>query len=567
MSAPPGHFAGALALTGRRDDRFDFEPEVYFRGYLSNRDELAAILGISAATTPLDLVRAAYARWGRHLPARLDGQFALVVVDVAKAAVLIAHDALGIVPIYWQKRRDVIRFATRIADLVDPATASELDMAEVERYILFGGAASSATCYATVERLQPGSSLWICDGRAKPDVHWHPQAIPSVRYQHAGDYLDHFNELVDRSVCAALRDARAPWIALSGGLDSNTVLPPALRCRPDLRAYSIVAPQWPDEDETRWMKRVVEQRGLSWTPIDAERILPFNALPRTFSGSPDTVVLYEDLWARLNGLVDGDVLLTGEGGDSFMGSQMGPIPTHLADPLFQGRTRGVASEMRAWARGSTPERSMAHWLVQSLVVPAVRHLSRRSVRPPYHHLHPAWLRRRRTTSRARSLQPPAVAPHCRAPGQQAILDDLWQCSEDTTATAKTYANRHPLFDRKLFEFLWAIPWSQKQLPQCDRYLQRRALKGIIDDDMRTRIGTGIGSRCLIEGLARSGIWRDYLCEGPRLADVGLVDADQWRLAIAQAGVGQTNAEPLLVRAITVEVWLRQLADLRSAERI
>ena len=566
MIGSPGHFAGALLSDGRGADGVSCAPEVHLRGYLSNRDELAATLGVSHSTSPLGLIRAAYARWGRQLPAKLDGQFALVVVDAAKAAVLIAHDALGVVPIYWQKREDAIRFASRIADLVDLETAAELDMPEVERYILFGGAASSATCYASVKRLQPGSSVWVCGGRAHTDIHWHPQALDPVHYKHPGDYLERFNELVDRSVRAALRDARAPWIALSGGLDSNTVLPPALRCRPDLRAYSIVAPQWPEEDESRWMQRVVDQHGLSWTPINAGRMLPFNELPRGFSGSPDAVVLYDNLWGRLNGLVDGDVLLTGEGGDSFMGSQMGPIPSHLADPLFWGKMSGVVGEMRAWARRSAPERSMAHWFVQSLALPAARHLMRRSVRQPHHHLHPTWLRSRHLKHRTRSLQPPAVAPHCRAPGQQALLDDLWQCAEDTTAAAKTYSNRHPLFDRQLFEFMWAIPWSQKQLPQCDRYLQRRALKGLIDDDMRTRIGTGIGSRCLIEGLALSSIWRDYLCQGPLLADLGLVDARQWRLAIAQAGVGQTNAEPLLVRAITVEVWLRQLADLSGAAR-
>src|ERR1035438_9774266 len=241
-----------------------------------------------------------------------------------------------------------------------------------------------------------------------------------------------------------------------------------------------------------------------------------------------------------------------------MGAQMGPVPSHLADPIFWGVRSGVVEHLRQWLRQSIPERSMGYWLLHVILLPSMRHLLRRNVRQPHYHLHPSWLHcGRPLISKSRALRPKAVAPHCRAPGQQAILDDLWQCAEDTTAVDKTYSNRHPLFNRPLFEFLWSIPWSQKQLPLCDRYLQRRALKGIVDDDIRTRIGYGIGTRCFIEGLRRSREWQDYLCDGPAIADIGFVDADAWRKAIQQACVGQTNAEPLLVRAITVEVWLKQ----------
>jgi hypothetical protein len=112
--------------------------------------------------------------------------------------------------------------------------------------------------------------------------------------------------------------------------------------------------------------------------------------------------------------------------------------------------------------------------------------------------------------------------------------------------------------------MWAIPWSQKQLPRCDRYLQRRALKGLVDDDIRTRIGYGSGSRLFVEGLQRSKQWQDYLCDSPKLAERGLIDAAKWQLAIQQACVGQTHAEPLLLRAMSVEIWLKQLAQFRPS---
>jgi asparagine synthetase B (glutamine-hydrolysing) len=563
MSLGSEHFCGTVPLRAARQSSATAPLAIFFRGYLTNQTELALQVGLERAVERcvVDVIGACYARWERSLPAVLDGQFALVIVNRLTGDILLTRDALGVVPLYWSLKADTLRFATRVRDLVDNNTRNDLNLKEVRRFILFG-AVSNDTVYSAIKRLDPRTSVWIHNGSITHDVTWDPRSTKSISYKQPNEYIEHFVDLVDRSVQGSLRDCESGWISLSGGLDSNTVLPSAIKYCPELRVFSIVAPQWPEEDESRWIERIVTARRLPWHPINAEDILPFSEFPEGFCGSPDTGVIHQRFRTVLNQLVGPNVFLTGDGGDSFMGSQMGPVPSHLADPIFSGDRSGLIRDLIPWMQQSKPTRSKAYWLFHALVLPSLRHFLRRSVRPPHYHLHPPWLsfgKRMRYSSRA--PQPRSVAPRCQTPGQQAILDDLWQCAEDP-AFDRLYASRHPLFNRPLFEFLWAIPWSQKCLPLCDRYLQRRALKGLIDDDIRTRIGYGIGTKAFVEGLRRSKQWQDYLCESPKMAELGLVDPEKWRQAIRQASVGLTKAEPLLVRAIGVEVWLKQLSRFR-----
>ena len=322
-----------------------------------------------------------------------------------------------------------------------------------------------------------------------------------------------------------------------------------------MKAFSIIAPQWPDADELPWIKRIVERRGLVWQAINAADVLPFGESPERFCGAPDSAVDHQRVNVALAGLSE-RTSKSPNGGDTSWGAERA-CAFDLVDPLSAGDLVGAIGPVRQHrTRELRPRRpGLADWLTHGLLLPRSS-CPRNSVRPPPYHRHPSWLLcgtdgRFAAPVRA-SRSPPA--PHWKTPGHQAILDDLWQCAEDQNASDGLYACRYPLFHRPLFEFLWAIPWSQKHLPLCDRYLQRRALKGLIDDDIRTRIGFGTGTRSFVEGLRRSKPWQDYLCDLPRLAALGLVDADGWRHAIQEACAGKTGAEALLLRAMTVEVW-------------
>jgi asparagine synthetase B (glutamine-hydrolysing) len=152
-----------------------------------------------------------------------------------------------------------------------------------------------------------------------------------------------------------------------------------------------------------------------------------------------------------------------------------------------------------------------------------------------------------------------VAPHCRTPGRQALGEDLWLLSFALATIPRSRMNhelRSPLLYLPLVEFMAAIPWEQKLRADCDRHLQRRALRGVLPEVVRTRRGKANGNPAIVEGLRRSPEWRSYLCDAPAIAEHGIVDVDQWRRAVHQASVGRTHDDKLFLATVALEAWLQ-----------
>ena len=126
-----------------------------------------------------------------------------------------------------------------------------------------------------------------------------------------------------------------------------------------------------------------------------------------------------------------------------------------------------------------------------------------------------------------------------------------------------YETRNPLLYRPLVEFMYAIPWEQKLSPQVDRCLQRRALKGVLPEVVRRRGHKAVGTWSFIEGIRRSGVWREYLCDQVKMAELGMVDAERWRQGVRQASIGQTHGDRFFLTGVAIEAWLKGLAGWRA----
>ncbi|HEV2643456.1 MAG TPA: asparagine synthase C-terminal domain-containing protein, partial [Candidatus Elarobacter sp.] len=434
-----------------------------------------------------------------------------------------------------------------------------------------GFTTTARTPYPSIRRVLPGQSMWWCDGELRPLRTWDLADVPAVRCRDDAEYEERFRALLSAGVHAAREPVGPTWVSLSGGLDSSSIA--SVAARDDARgiaAYSIVSSSWPDADERTWMRAVVDRYDLAWHTVEVETMLPFSQLPGGFHGEPTHSVIAEQQLQIENELLRSHgarVMLSGHAGDVVLGASPGAVPAHLADPLFDGDPIAALRAMSAWKNDARDGRSGSHWLLRSVVEPAVDHLRGERIRlgdrPPL----PPWFERdyvramrieKRLTQRA--------APRCRHPGRQVLWDALWMMSLSTASVPRrrmTYAMRNPLLYRPLVEFMCGIPWEQKIRPRCDRYLQRRALAGVLPELVRRRAGKGSGSPSLVEGLRRSCDWLAYLCDTPLIAQRGIVDVHRWRLAVRQASVGQTHEDRFFLAAVAVEAWLKQLAEYRA----
>jgi asparagine synthase (glutamine-hydrolysing) len=541
--------------------------QVLVSGYIAGRDDLRRTFSSDAASHPSDaeLLAHAFRKWGPHLPAHVLGEFAAVIWDIRAKTALLTHDSLSLAPLFYARRSEGLVFATHIAELVDDAATQRLDDEYLADFLAHGFITGERTPYRTIRRLLPGESLWWSGGQLRPVRSWNLADVPSHRCRNDAEFEEQFRELLAAGVRSSLAASGPTFISLSGGLDSSSIACAAAGFGAShLAAYSVICPHWPDTDEQPWMQAVVEHCHMAWHKVDVEDILPFSTLPSGFHGEPSQIAMNEKQLCFQDDLLrslGSTVMLTGNGGNTLLGAYPGEIPAHLVDALFDGKPIAALRSLRSWRNKSNERRSYSYWLSRALILPAFEHLRGRNVSDRRLSF-PPWLKRdyaqkMRLEERARSR----IAPACRNPGRQQLWDSLWTLSLAMTSIQQrrmSFDLRAPLMYRPLVEFMCGIPWEQKLRPRCDRYLQRRALKGVLPELVRRRATKGSGNPALVEGLRRSSDWFDYVCDKPQMAERGMVEAAQWRDAVRQASVGQTNDDRFFLAGVAVESWFKQL---------
>jgi len=253
---------------------------------------------------------------------RIQGTFALAVVDVAARHALLAIDRMGVEGLCYAERAGALCFGTR-ADAVSAllGCSSDIDPQALFDYLFFHMVPAPATVFRGVRKLLPGQYLEYRDGAIKLDYYWRMQYLdrPTVP---EGQLCSQFRDILPRAVSRQLDDL-ATGTFLSGGTDSSTVtgIFSRLRAAP-VDAYSIGFDA-EGFDEMEYARIAAKRFGARHHPyyVTPEDVLA--AIPRIaaaydepFGNASAVAVYYCALQARADGM---HVMLAGDGGDELFG--------------------------------------------------------------------------------------------------------------------------------------------------------------------------------------------------------------------------------------------------------
>jgi asparagine synthase (glutamine-hydrolysing) len=112
-----------------------------------------------------------------ELPRELRGKFGLAVWDEKRRRALVARDRLGVKPIYYSVRGDLVVFASELKSvLASGLVQPELDLAAIDAYLSLGFFAGPSTPLVQVRKLEPGHRL-VVEGGVRVEPYWtFPQA-------------------------------------------------------------------------------------------------------------------------------------------------------------------------------------------------------------------------------------------------------------------------------------------------------------------------------------------------------------------------------------------------------
>ena len=303
-----------IALNGEIYNAFDFRNELQDWGYKFR------------SATDTEIVLALYLRHGfEGMLERLNGMFALIVIDLRSRELYLARDRFGIKPLYYILNDRVLAFSSELKSFAFLEDFEfTLNSTKLDEYLLFRNNLSG-TLFEGLESLEPGHYLNYRSG----------QKLIKSRYYDVNDYsrskrsgtFDSFGtevrEWLDKSVRSQLVSDVKLGCQLSGGIDSSLVtwLANTNAKNGSFESVSIVFKNKLFSEES-YIDRVTETLGIKSHKflLDNEYYLD-NLGKATWHlesplNHPNTVAIYK-LSQSAKDFVT--VLLSGEGADEVFG--------------------------------------------------------------------------------------------------------------------------------------------------------------------------------------------------------------------------------------------------------
>jgi len=576
------------AFCTTKESNLEVQPEVSpsgliitWDGRLDNRQELIseAGCGLSASSTDAAIAVSAYERWMTDSFARLIGDWALSVWNPRERVLVLARDPIGTRHLYYSFEDNQVTWSTILDPLV---LLADKTFTICEEYVAGWFAflpAAHLTPYVGIDAVPPSCFVMFRPGRRTISKYWDFDPSKKIRYRSDAEYEEHFRTVFATAVRRRLRSDRPILAELSGGMDSSSIvcMADALIAQgdaqtPRLDTISYYDDSEPDWDDRAYFTKVEQKRGRVGFHIDcaAQESVTDPSLNRCQSSNYRLVPTpaHDDCTSLLIGMCltsqGNRAILSGIGGDEVMGGVPAPTP-ELQDLLLGIHLRSLARQLKAWALQR--RRPWFHLLLESargFLPPAL-------VGVPKHARPAPWLQSSFVKRHWAALTgyPSRIGVFGPVPSLQdnlSTLDGLRRLMASKVLEFEPlYEKRYPYLDRGLLEFMFAVPRQQSVRPTQRRSLMRRALVGIVPDEVLGRKRKAFVVRAPLVAISKDWTNLVEMTQHMLSASLGIVDAKRLFSALQKARCGEDPFSFRLVRTIYMEYWLRSV--LRSGVAI
>lgn len=197
-----------------------FNGEIF--NYLELREELKS-KGVHFKTnSDTEVILKVYENFGSKGFSKLNGMWALIILDLKNKLIIASRDRFSIKPLYWYKDINKIYFSSEIKQIIPFLSKKELNIRAMSRFLHQGIIdMDTETFYNNIMSLPSKCNLLINlkTKEIKSEVYW--------EYSHtnisSNDVYEQFRELFTDSIKIRLRSDVEVGALLSGGLDSSAI--------------------------------------------------------------------------------------------------------------------------------------------------------------------------------------------------------------------------------------------------------------------------------------------------------------------------------------------------------
>jgi asparagine synthase (glutamine-hydrolysing) len=134
-----------------------------------------------------------------------------------------------------------------------------------------------------------------------------------------------------------------------------------------------------------------------------------------------------------------------------------------------------------------------------------------------------------------------------------------QLSQVAPSFEPPFDKRYPYLDRDLLEFMFAVPREQLVRPTQRRSLMRRALAGIVPDEILNRKTKAFVARAPLVSLSEQSAGLAEMMQHMLSSSLGIVDSARLSEVLQKARRGEDEVPVVtLMRTFFIEGWLKTL---------
>ncbi len=217
-----------------------------------------------------EIILALYAKYGIQCVDYLNGEFSFIVWDEEKNIIFSARDRFGVKPLYYSFKEGNLYIASELKSILALGLSAEFSEEIFLSYIA-SAPSQSRSCFKEIQQVKPGHYIHLDlthqRFEEKPYWDWNFQ-IQDDHCRHEADYTEKFGGLLRASVKRRLQSDVPVACALSGGIDSSSIL--ALMAEEysgNLKAFNISFSESQDYNESLIAQKMANHVGADFLSI------------------------------------------------------------------------------------------------------------------------------------------------------------------------------------------------------------------------------------------------------------------------------------------------------------
>ena len=432
---------------------------------------------------------------------KINGDFALALIDQHSGSLTLARDRFGIRPLYYSSKGPNLGFSSSIRSLLNLSFVSRdinpafLKTAAALNY-RFLDTHPNRTPFLDIIQVTPGSVVEFKKGSLTTYAFYEWQ---SDEKRHGlivteTDYIDLFED----SVARRLKKSSDPIFTLSGGLDSSAVIAMAHKITgiPQPAISSIHEDK--SFDEKLEIMDVVNSGIVEWEAVSIDNPDIFDLLEKVTAHHeypiPTATWLNHFILTEKSKNLGYRSLFTGLGGDELNAGEYDYFFYFFADLKHRKKDDLLKQEIESWIRNHN------HPIFQKSKHLAMSQIAKLTSQSAIGNCNPdiGLLYKYQKILHSDLTDLTDVIPNYHATSDSYLLNhsrnELLQTTMPCCLRASNFnsdamgiSDFHPFLDYRLFELMDGVPSEQKIQNGITKAFARRAYKGLLPEPTRTRI--------------------------------------------------------------------------------